>query len=148
MICPPSSSQVTGRGGEYCNNEPFAEPTAWSGRGMARPVCIPTASAPRHSGRAFGMMLTRISILLCIAAAVALFFASDLVILHILPRSFQLTGTFAFWCGAIVSIIAVILAIVSLTRNGKSRSGVLAFACSVAEFLAFGLVYLYAIFSA
>ena len=94
------------------------------------------------------MMLTRISILLCIAAAVALFFASDLVILHILPRSFQLTGTFAFWCGAIVSIIAVILAIVSLTRNGKSRSGVLAFACSVAEFLAFGLVYLYAIFSA
>ena len=30
------------------------EQTAWSGRGMARPVCIPTSSAPRHSGRAFG----------------------------------------------------------------------------------------------
>ncbi len=82
------------------------------------------------------------------AAAGALLFASDLVIFHILPRNFQLTGTFAFWCGAIVSLIAMILAIVSLIRNGRSKTGVLACCCSVAEFLAFGLVYLYAAFSA
>src|SRR5437016_5381832 len=28
-----------------------AEPAAWSGRGMARPVCIFTQLVPRHSGR-------------------------------------------------------------------------------------------------
>jgi hypothetical protein len=61
-------------------------------------------------------MLKRISIMLCIVAAGALLFGSDLVIFHILPRNFQLTGMFAFWCGAIVSLIAMILAFVSLIR--------------------------------
>jgi hypothetical protein len=31
-----------------------AQPSAWSGRGMARPGCISTLLALRHSGRAFG----------------------------------------------------------------------------------------------
>ncbi len=31
-----------------------AQQAAWSGRGMARPVCIPASSAPRRSGRASG----------------------------------------------------------------------------------------------
>jgi hypothetical protein len=93
-------------------------------------------------------MLTRISILLSVVAAVALVFVSDVVIWHILPRSFQMTGIFAFWCGVIVSLIAIILAIAGMVRSGKSKSGLLACACSVAEFLAFGFVYLYASFSA
>jgi hypothetical protein len=36
------------------NEKALAQPAAWSGRGMARPVCISTAWAPRRSGRAFG----------------------------------------------------------------------------------------------
>ncbi len=30
----------------------------WSGRGMARLVCIPTSLAPRHSGRAFASVMS------------------------------------------------------------------------------------------
>jgi hypothetical protein len=33
---------------------PKVEPSAWSGRGVARPVCISTSVRPRRSGRAFG----------------------------------------------------------------------------------------------
>ena len=37
-------------------NDLTAQQAAWSGRGMARPVCISTSMAPRRSGRAFGAM--------------------------------------------------------------------------------------------
>ena len=33
-----------------------AEQAAWSGRGIARPMCISAPLVPRHSGRAFGKM--------------------------------------------------------------------------------------------
>ena len=46
---------------DHATNAPFPMPrsgsvqqAAWSGRGMARPVCGSTASAPRHSGRTLG----------------------------------------------------------------------------------------------
>ena len=93
-------------------------------------------------------MLTRISLLLSVVAAVALVFASDLVVWHVLPRSFLITGVFAFWHGATVSFLAIVLAIVGLVRNGKSKLGIGVCTWCIAEFLAFGLVYLYAAFVA
>jgi hypothetical protein len=93
-------------------------------------------------------MLTRVSILLSIVAAVALLFASDLVIWHVLPRSFQMTGMLAFWLGAALSLLAILFGVVGLVRDGKIKSRVRVCAWSVTEFLAFGLVYLYGLFSA
>jgi hypothetical protein len=93
-------------------------------------------------------MFTRLSILLSIAAAVALPFAFDVVVWHALPRRFSVVENFAFWGGAIACFLAVVLAIVGLVRSGKSKATAIACACSVAEFLAFGFVYLYDTFSA
>src|SRR5690242_7013489 len=36
----------------------FVQRAQWSGRGMARPVCISTSSAPRHSPRTLAMNAT------------------------------------------------------------------------------------------
>ena len=93
-------------------------------------------------------MLRRISILLSIAAAVGLLFASDLLIWQVLPQSFQLTEMFAFWSGATLSFLAIIFAVVSLLKNGRTKSGIRVCAWSVTEFLGFGIVYLYGIASA
>ena len=93
-------------------------------------------------------MLTRISILLSGVAAVALVFASDLAIWHVLPRSFQIAEMFAFWSGAALSFFAILFGAVSLVRYGKTKAGVRVCTWSVTEFLAFGVVYLYGAFSA
>jgi hypothetical protein len=93
-------------------------------------------------------MLTRISILLSVVGVVPLLFASDMVIWHLMPQSLRFTGAYAFYFGAPLSLLAVILAVISLKKHGKNKPGVKACAWSVAEFLAFGLVYLYAILSA
>ena len=66
-------------------------------------------------------MLTRISILLSIVAAVALLFASDLVIWHVLPQSFQPTEMLVFFPGAALSLLAIVLAVAGLIKNGKSK---------------------------
>ena len=93
-------------------------------------------------------MLTRIFILLSVVGVVPLFFASDMVIWHFMPMSLRFTGAVAFYLGSALSLLAVVLAIISLIKYGKSKPGVKACAWSVAEFLAFGFVYLYAILSA
>ena len=92
-------------------------------------------------------MLTRISILFSVVAGLALLFASDLLIWHVLPRRFGVAEMFAFWSGAVLSLLAIGFAVTSLIRNGKSRLSVRACTWSVTEFLAFGFVYLYGIFS-
>jgi len=93
-------------------------------------------------------MLTRISILLSVVGIVPLFFASDMVIWHFMPPSLRFTGAVAFYLGSALSLLAVVLAVISLIKHGKSKPGVKACAWSVAEFLSFGFVYLYAILSA
>src|ERR1035438_5778109 len=45
------NARLMGPGIHYDN----AEPTAWSGRGMERPVCIRKPLAPRRSGRSLGV---------------------------------------------------------------------------------------------
>jgi len=92
-------------------------------------------------------MLTRISILLSIVGAAALLLGSDLVIWHLLPKSFDIAEMFAFWSGAALSLLAVGLAVTSLIKDGKSRPGIHACTWSAVEFLGFGLVYLYGILS-
>jgi len=93
-------------------------------------------------------MLTRISISFATVAAAALFFASDLAIWHVLPRSFEIAEMFAFWCGALLSLFAFAFAVSSLIRNGKSRLSVRACKWSIAEFLAFGFLWFYGALSA
>jgi len=93
-------------------------------------------------------MLTRISILLSVVGVIPLLFASDMVIWHLMPMSLRFTGAVAFYLGSALSLLAVVLAIISVIKHGKSKPGVKACAWSVAEFLAFGFVYLYAILSA
>jgi hypothetical protein len=92
-------------------------------------------------------MFARISMLLCVVASVALLFASDYTIWHILPLSFEFTCVFSFFFGAALSVLAVVFAFVGLFKTGKSKFNVGICTWSVAEFLAFGFVYLYALFS-
>jgi hypothetical protein len=96
-------------------------------------------------------MLARISAILSVIGAVALLFASDAIIWHILPRGFERTlydGALAFWLGLPLSLLALAFAVGSLCKNGKSTFGVGLCTWSVAVLLAFGFVYLYAAFSA
>jgi len=96
-------------------------------------------------------MLARISVTLSVVAAVALLFASDAIIWHVLPRGFERTlydGALAFYLGFPLSLLALAFAIGSLFKNGKSTFRVGICTWSAAELLAFGFVYLYAAFSA
>lgn len=93
-------------------------------------------------------MLTRISILFSGFAAVALVFASDLAIWHVLPANFDILEMFAFWSGIVLCLFAILFAVTSLIRNGKTKSDIQACTWSAVEFLAFGFVFLYGIFSA
>jgi hypothetical protein len=93
-------------------------------------------------------MLTRISKLMLVVAAIALVFSSDLVVWQILPKRFDVAEMFAFWSGVVLCLLAVLVAVVSLTGEGKTKLGVRLCAWGIAEFLAFGFVYLYGLFSA
>jgi len=92
-------------------------------------------------------MFARISIVLCIVASIALLFAADLVIWHLLPQSFHFTGAFAFYFGAMLSVLAIMFAIMSVVKNGASKANMRVCVWSIAELLAFGFVYVYSIFS-
>ena len=83
-----------------------------------------------------------------IIAAVALIFASDLVIWHVLPQSFGFSSSCAFYLGSAFSLFAIAFAVSDLIKKGKSKAAVLACMWSIAEFCAFGFIYLYASFSA
>ncbi|HVM51170.1 MAG TPA: hypothetical protein VMU04_24285 [Candidatus Acidoferrum sp.] len=89
-------------------------------------------------------MLTRISVMFSVVAAVALFFASDVILWHLLPPSFQIAEMFAFWCGTAISFLAIVLASLGLLRNTSRSGGMRACVWSVGEFLAFGFLYFYA----
>lgn len=93
-------------------------------------------------------MLSRISILLAIVAAVALAFASDVFIWHVLSPGFKFTCVFAFYFGATLSFLAFVLAFINSLKHGRNKPSVRICVWSAVEFLAFGFVYLYAIFSA
>jgi len=95
-------------------------------------------------------MLLRISVLLCLVAAVALLFVMAGGVWHMLPIGFERTvyGAFAFWSGSAISLLAVVLSLVSLFKNGRTGSAVRVCIFSVVLFGAFGLTYLYLMFSA
>ena len=94
-------------------------------------------------------MLLRISKLLCLVSAVALVFASDILIWHVLPVGFEGTvyGAFAFWSGSAISLLALVLAIFSLQRSGRTGSGVRVCVLSTGLLGAFGITYVYGLFS-
>ena len=88
-------------------------------------------------------MLARISASLSVVAAVALLFASDAIIWHVLPCGFERTlydGALAFWLGLPLSLLALAFAIGSLFKNGKSAFRVGICTWSAAVLLAFGFV--------
>jgi len=55
----PTPFTVTNAGLEITLERFAAQQAAWSGRGMARPVCISMSSPPRHSGRALCLVRPR-----------------------------------------------------------------------------------------
>lgn len=71
--------------------------------------------------------LTTVSRNLLVVAALALLFCSDAFIWHTIPLGFEGTlayGGAAFWFGAILTVVALVLTIIAIVRHGRGRFSV------------------------
>ena len=90
-------------------------------------------------------MLARISLLLSLPAGSALIYLSDAFFWHILPRIFMRNPAIAVHLGAVLSLTAVVLALICLVKDGCSRSNVRLCIWSAVEFLVFVFLYVCAL---
>jgi hypothetical protein len=94
-------------------------------------------------------MLTRLSLLSCIIASVALLYTFDYCFWHV-PASdtFDLPHVFAFEFGVALSLLTVIFAIGGLIQTGRTKFTIGICTWSLLDCLAFTFLYEYPRFAA